>query len=106
MNHFLHWLTISLSLVAGLTATAAMAASGDGGTSSPAVLYQTHCADCHGNDGRGVAGIDDLRQGLSRPDPDIVLMLERGQGTMPAYQGLLSRRELLDIVAYVRRLRW
>jgi cytochrome c6 len=74
-----------------------------------AALYNKHCALCHGLDGRPVMpGSPDF----SRPQqlmtkPDIVLMniIRNGVGAMPAYQGQLRDREILDIVAHMRTIR-
>lgn len=70
-------------------------------------LYRTHCAGCHGDDGRGVApGSPDFRRASSllRPDAELLLSVRAGRGTMPGYQGVLDRYQMLDVIAYLRTL--
>ncbi len=70
-------------------------------------LYVTHCAGCHGDDGRGVApGAPDFRRASSllRPDAELLLSMRSGRGTMPGYQGVLDRYQMLDLIAYLRTL--
>jgi cytochrome c6 len=71
-------------------------------------LYKQHCAGCHGGDGRPVMP---MAPDFSRPTallkPDLALLgaIRDGKGAMPAYQGLLRDRDILDIVAHLRTLR-
>ena len=73
-----------------------------------AELYRLHCAGCHGGDGRPVMP---LAPDFSRPTtllkPDLTLLsaIRAGRGAMPAYQGLLRDRDILDIVAHLRTFR-
>lgn len=71
-------------------------------------LYRRHCAACHGGDGRPVmpTAPDFSRPGaLLKGDPVLLGAIRAGRGAMPAYQGLLRDREILDIVAHLRTLR-
>lgn len=71
-------------------------------------LYDRHCILCHGRDGRPVLpGAPDLSlpTALLKPDPELLISIRSGRGAMPAYQGLLRDREILDIVAHLRTLR-
>lgn len=73
-----------------------------------AELYRTHCAGCHGGSGRPVMPLapDFARpDALLKPDPALLATIRAGRGAMPAYQGLLRDREILDIVAHLRTLR-
>lgn len=72
-----------------------------------AKLYNNHCAGCHGAQGNGVMpGMPNfLRgEGLLKPDAILVQTLERGAGMMPAFRGLLTTQELLDVIAYLRTM--
>ena len=77
-------------------------------TTKGAELYRLHCAGCHGGDGRPVMP---MAPDFSRPTtllkPDLTLLaaIRSGRGAMPAYQGLLRDREILDVVAYLRTFR-
>jgi len=73
-----------------------------------AQLYKVHCVGCHGGDGRPVMSMaPDLAQptALLKPDPTLLAAIRSGRGAMPAYQGQLRDREILDIVAHLRTLR-
>ena len=72
-----------------------------------AKIYNNHCASCHGAQGNGMMpGMPNfLRgEGLLKPDAALVQTLERGAGMMPAFRGLLTTQELLDVVAYLRTM--
>lgn len=76
-------------------------------------VYDTSCASCHGDDGRG-----DTRAGkmMKTPDllevewkmgtelPEVVKMLEDGIGKMPKYKGKLSDEELKAVSEYTLKL--
>jgi cytochrome c6 len=71
-------------------------------------LYQQHCALCHGPAGRPVLpGTPDLSRPAALLQPDLALLagIRGGRGAMPAYQGVLRDRDILDIVAHLRTLR-
>lgn len=71
-------------------------------------LYRQHCASCHGSNGRPqMVGAPDFSQptALLKPDMTLLQSIRTGKGAMPAYQGLLRDRDLLDIVAHLRTLR-
>lgn len=71
-------------------------------------LYRQHCASCHGSNGRPqMIGAPDFSQptALLKPDMTLLQSIRTGKGAMPAYQGLLRDRELLDIVAHLRTMR-
>lgn len=73
-----------------------------------AELYRQHCANCHGTNGRPLmVGATDFSQptALLKPDMNLLQFIRDGKGAMPAYQGLLRDRDLLDIVAHLRTLR-
>lgn len=97
----IRWLALlSLSLLS----STALAGDSLGG----AQLYRTHCSACHGNDGRPVMPTaPDFSRPMALLKPDLVLLatIRAGKGAMPAYQGQLRDREILDIVAHLRTLR-
>lgn len=72
-----------------------------------AKIYNHHCAGCHGAQGNGMMpGMPNFQrgEGLMKPDAALVQTLERGSGVMPAYRGLLTTQEMLDVVAYLRTI--
>ena len=73
-----------------------------------AELYQRHCTQCHGANGRPVLpNAPDLSRptALLKPDLNLLAAIRGGRGAMPAYQGQLRDREILDIVAHLRNPR-
>ena len=81
-------------------------------------LYDTYCAACHGDDGRGVHPEDLLppatkapvigaatvtRLGVARTRAQVLHMLRRESGRMPHFQDTLTEAQLRDIVAYLRQ---
>jgi cytochrome c6 len=71
-------------------------------------FYTKHCQNCHGATGVAqMPGVPDFSrsQGLLRSDNDLLQFIRNGSGMMPAYRGLLSDRDILDVIAYLRTLR-
>ena len=70
-------------------------------------IYDRHCVICHGPSGRAmVAGAPnfDRGDGLMRPDFTLLGAIRAGKNAMPAYRGMLSDRDILDVIAYLRTL--
>lgn len=71
-------------------------------------LYRRHCAACHGTAGRPVLPTaPDFSRPTALLKPDLTLLnaIRAGRGAMPAYEGQLRDRQILDIVAHLRTLR-
>jgi len=102
-NKLLAWTSLVV-LWGGMLATpAAQAADPRNG----AKLYNTHCVSCHGAKGRGnMAGAPDFSRAgaMFKPDAVLVQAIERGNGVMPAFRGLMSTRDILDVIAHLRTL--
>ena len=70
-------------------------------------VYEIQCQSCHGVDGRGVlAFAPDFTRGerLLRSDLALLAAVSSGKGVMPAFEGVLSEREILNVIAYLRTL--
>lgn len=70
-------------------------------------LFAANCAICHGQSGRSVmpgAPNFDRGEGLMRPDFTLLASIRAGKNAMPAYQGLLADRDILDVIAFLRTL--
>jgi len=68
-------------------------------------LYAANCAICHGQAGRSVMpGAPDFdRPGpLLRADMTLLVAIRSGKNAMPAFQGRLSDRDILDVIAFMR----
>ena len=71
-------------------------------------IYMQHCQNCHGISGKAqMPGVPDFTrgEGLFRPDIELVRQIHTGRGMMPAYEGMFTEDELLDVVAFLRTLR-
>lgn len=71
-------------------------------------IYKAHCENCHGANGSGqIPGAPDFLRGnaLMKPDLELMRTVKAGRGMMPAYQGMFTETELLDVIAYLRTLR-
>ncbi len=94
-------ITLLLSMGAFLFATKVSAADPRNG----AKIYNIHCTNCHGSNGAGaMPGMPDFRRGQSlfKNNAFLVKALEEGRGIMPAYRGLLTTQEMLDVIAHLR----
>jgi cytochrome c6 len=92
---------IALGLLLAGTARAGDLARGS-------VLYRQHCTACHGPAGKPVLpGAPDFSRptALLQSDLDLLARIRNGRGGMPAYQGQLRDRDILDIVAHLRTLK-
>lgn len=71
--------------------------------------YQKNCRRCHGERGEAqFAGVPQLNwrgganSGLLKTDREVVIRLLSGKNACPSYRGILTERELLDIIAHMR----
>jgi cytochrome c6 len=70
-------------------------------------LYVKHCAACH-----GASGISEIprvpnfaqSEGLMTSDPALLISIKSGKLGMPAFRGVLSDLDILDVIAYLRTL--
>lgn len=97
----------SVLLVLFLSAACGQAANA-ADTNNGAKLYALHCVSCHGGQGVAAApGSPSFERGQNLLRPDIALMeaTRVGKNAMPAYQGMLTNRDILDVIAYMRTMR-
>jgi cytochrome c6 len=76
-------------------------------TNKGAELYAMHCATCHGVSGISVMpGAPNFAQseGLMSPDGTLLISIRNGKVAMPAYRGVLSDQDILNVIAYLRTL--
>lgn len=74
---------------------------------SAANLFGQNCAGCHGADGKGIRerGTPDFTSPsiqTSLSDRQIVDIIRKGQGAMPAWSGKLSDSQISELAGYVR----
>jgi cytochrome c6 len=97
-------LKVAFALVTFFLACSAAQA---GDVSKGRQLYGKYCAVCHGQTGRStMAGAPnfDRGEGLMRPDSDLLASIRSGKNACPAFRGILTDREILDVVAFLRTL--
>ncbi|WP_298213180.1 cytochrome D1 domain-containing protein [Acidovorax sp.] len=74
-------------------------------TASPAALYATHCASCHGAQRTGGMGPALLAESLSRlPAAQATKVIAQGRPAtqMPAFETLLAAADIEALAAYIR----
>lgn len=92
------------ALLLGLLACGALQAAD---INKGARLYASNCALCHGTSGSStMPGAPRLDRGESmlRPDFTLLAAIRQGKNAMPAFQGIMSDRDIMDVIAYVRTL--
>lgn len=70
-------------------------------------IYTSNCAICHGPTGRAVMpGAPNFArgEGVLKPDFTLLATIRSGRNAMPAFQGILTDRDIMDVIAYVRTL--
>ncbi|RZI42008.1 c-type cytochrome [Herbaspirillum sp. HC18] len=70
-------------------------------------IYTTNCVICHGQGGNSVMpGAPNFSrgEGVLKPDFTLLATIRAGRNAMPAFQGILSDRDIMDVIAYVRTL--
>ena len=103
LRRYLSTTLITAVLLSGNAAVAYAADPGNG-----AKIYATHCSGCHGDGGvSNMPGAPDFsrRERLFQPDIALLASIRDGVSVMPAYKGLLSDQEMLDVISYLRTLR-
>ena len=100
----LQWALLSFGVLASLGSGVAVAGNPVAGEQ----VYNTFCISCHGMGGRNpVAGAPMFArgEGLMKPDMQLVQYLRMGSAAKPPFGGILSDRELHDVITYLRTLR-
>ena len=70
-------------------------------------LYGTHCAACHGMAGQAtMPGAPSFarQERVLVPDFTLLASIRSGKNAMPAFQGILTDRDILDVIAYIRTM--
>jgi mono/diheme cytochrome c family protein len=76
-------------------------------------LFETHCASCHGAQGRGdgAAGkalvpkpADLAAMAGQHPDGDFAWKIAYGRGPMPGWKAVLRERDIWDLVNFIQGL--
>lgn len=96
------WLACALGALASMAFPAAAADMVNGQK-----IYAQHCKVCHGDRGLPVmpqAPAFNRGERLMQPDLMLLSSIRAGRNAMPGFMGLLSDREILDVISYLRVL--
>ncbi len=70
-------------------------------------FFQSNCAICHGDDGKGLApgtpDLTDTNWQRGRSDEKLVEQVRNGRGIMPGFKDRLNNDEIKSLIAYVRK---
>ena len=102
MKHLFLRMTFVTVLALGVVALCSPAMAQDA-----AGTYKAKCAMCHGPDGKGgKMGTRDFAspEVKAETDAQLIGIVTKGKGKMPAYDGKLKDTEIKDLVAYIRSL--
>ena len=95
-----------MKMFSGLILATSLSTSAEAGDSiAGQEVYAVHCASCHGPE--GVPALPDvpdftIGQGLQKSDLVLIQTIRSGQKMMPAYEFILTEKQLLDVLAYLR----
>ncbi len=71
-------------------------------------LFSSYCTQCHGSDAGGARGYPNLRDDDwlhgDKPEDIKKAILEGRTGNMPAWEGILDRKEIFNVTEYIRSL--
>ena len=70
-------------------------------------LYEQYCVDCHEESGRNwmpTAPDFHKRERLNQVDRAIFSQIKYGKGIMPGFRGVLTDKEIRDVIAHLRTL--
>lgn len=70
-------------------------------------IFAAHCAACHGMTGTPVmpnAPAFSRGERLMQPDVMLLQSIKFGRAAMPGFMGMLSDREILDVISFLRTL--
>jgi cytochrome c oxidase cbb3-type subunit 3 len=87
------------------SAASAQPSKSKGGATAAA--YETHCAKCHGKDGKGLESLQppdftDAKWQADNTDKMISDGIRNGKGVMPGFKDVLSAAQTSAMVKYVR----
>ena len=75
-------------------------------------IYKAKCQMCHAADGSGNTPAGKAMKALpfnspddlKKSDADLIAIIQKGKGKMPAFAGKLTDAQITDVVAYIHTL--
>lgn len=98
MRASLFSLALAIFLTSSAFAMAADAAKGE-------ILYNSHCAICHGLSGAGLKGPTLIGAADRLTEDGVQTMILKGGTTMPAWEKTLSKEDVGNIISYLKSLK-
>lgn len=100
---------ISSIIILGVLAATALPGAAQG---SGVALYKSKCQVCHGADGKGSStgraiGVKAFSDPdvAKQSDSELIGVIRKGKGKMPAYEGKLTDDEIKSLIKYIRSLK-
>lgn len=104
-------LFVLVAIVFALTISGSPTTAAPQGKGKPAdgkAVYQSQCAKCHAEDGKGIPSLPDIpnfadaKWQASKTDKKITDVINVGAGIMPGFKEVLSQAEIRAVVKQVR----
>lgn len=109
--------TLCVGFVIALISTSAISSVNPGSPEHGKVLYKQYCSSCHGSSGQGefnwmnrdraAPPLDSTGHAWHHEDAqlvDMILNKPAPDSIMPAWSGVLTRNDAIDLVAYIKTL--
>jgi cytochrome c6 len=104
LKHFVWLLTILLG-ACGAEQRATPAGTETGMPLDGKAIYRQRCVTCHGADGAlGLNGAGNLTQSIL-PLDERVTQITKGKNLMPAFEGVLTPKEILAVATFTETLK-
>ena len=102
------WMLALMWSAAGVTQTAHAGKAAKGDPEAGAALYRRYCGMCHSTEaGIKIVGpslYGEMKGPHGKTAAQVRAQTEVGKGLMPSFKGKLDDQEMLNLLAYIRRL--
>ena len=100
-------IVVAFSVSAAWSGSAGPIQPAKGKSGGIAATYDTHCAKCHGKDGKGIESLQppdftDAKWQSDNTDKMITDGIRNGKGVMPGFKGVLNGAQTNAMTKYVR----
>jgi len=100
-------LSVFLLVAAAAAALVLVGTATAGDVFNGRTVYETYCLACHGESGRPIdPAIPSFADGdaIFKPDSQLLDQVRQGSEAMPAFRGVLTESEIIDVITYIRSL--
>lgn len=95
------------AVVIGMVGISASSLSYAGDPTKGSATYNTYCAGCHGQTGVSMMpGAPNFatRERMLQTDAQLLANIKAGKNAMPAFQGIVSDGDIMNVIAFIRTL--